>query len=154
MRILAVAILILCAACARYEMVPDLNTPECRRKPLSSRMRLIRADSSAPPGVLQGRLIADPSGQPPQIAAVSIVGSPRGLGAGVDSGGRFRVRGIAPGRHLVLARAVGFASAADSVTVPLPRSTELEIVLIPQVIDGPCSGLVVVQARKPWWRFW
>jgi RNA polymerase sigma factor (sigma-70 family) len=88
-----------------------------------------------PEAVITGRVVRDDTGEPVPGAHVYLPRGPwwiestawRGAFAGDD--GRFELRGVAPGRHRVLARAPGMASARRDQTavVDAGRTVEIEI---------------------------
>jgi hypothetical protein len=69
-----------------------------------------------------------------------------------DSSGRFHMRGVAPGRHDILIRAVSFHAHRDTIVVSASAGAVIELGMEPMVLDG-CPGFMVVVERKRVWRW-
>ena len=79
-------------------------------------------------GEIGGRVVASDSGRPiVQGAEVSI----RRLGKSAlsDSSGRFRLKDVPPGQHLVLVRAIGFSAESSTVTIDFDEVVSWDVVL-------------------------
>src|SRR5687767_12668078 len=70
--------------------------------------------------VISGRAVDGADGTPVALATIVILNAASGdtlSGAIADNDGRFRIRGLAPGRYLIHANFVGFQSAQSNVLV-------------------------------------
>ena len=79
-------------------------------------------------GEIAGRVVASDSGRPAvQGAEVSI----RRLGKSAlsDSSGRFRLKDVPPGQHVVVMRAIGFRAESSTVTIDFDEVVSRDIVL-------------------------
>ena len=107
-----------------------------------------------PEATIVGRVVRDDTGEPVPLAHVFLPQGPRGIestswrGTFTDDNGRFRIDQVAPGRHVVFARAEGMVSAQRGTPVSVDAgqtSEEIEIRLEPgSVLRG-----VVVQDGRP-----
>lgn len=79
-------------------------------------------------GEISGRVLAADSGRPPIVGAeVSIArASARAV---TDSSGRFRLKDVPVGEHLVVLRAIGFQADSSKVMVDRDESVSMEVVL-------------------------
>jgi len=83
---------------------------------------------SAAQGEISGRVLAPDSGRPPiQGAEASI--SKLGRRVLSDSSGRFRLKDIPPGQHVVVLRAIGFRSESSTVTIDFDEVVSWDVVL-------------------------
>jgi hypothetical protein len=149
-------------ACARTTWVneldvPGLCPPDARRYAPAPILRWVAVDAAATDDAipsLRVRVVARDDERTLAGAAVLVESSPR-VGRMSDSAGvaRFDTT-IAPGRYALLTRRIGFHPRRDSVTLPGAPGTMLEVPLEPALTDGPCSGLVAVRVRRPWWHWW
>jgi RNA polymerase sigma factor (sigma-70 family) len=107
-----------------------------------------------PEATIVGRVIRDDTGEPVPGALVFLPPGPpgrettAGRGAFTDAQGRFRIDRVAPGRHLVVARAEHVAAPARATPVVIDAgqtSAEIEIRLEP----GATVRGVVREAGKP-----
>ena len=107
-----------------------------------------------PEAVIAGRVVRDDTGAPVPQAYVFVPGGPRGTestplrGAMTDSSGRFRIGGVAAGRHLVFARAAGLVDTTRGTPVVVgvgQSSVEIEI----RVEAGSTIRGKVVDHGKP-----
>jgi len=79
-------------------------------------------------GEITGRVLAADSGRPPVVGAeVSIARAQKR--ALTDSSGRFRLRDVPVGEHLVMLRAIGFAAESSKVMINPDESVSMELVL-------------------------
>lgn len=140
------------ASCARYELVPDYESPECTEYhgPPTSGLLEVKRAPTAPIDSITGRVTARGSGLPVQYAAV-VVDSNRARRAITDSGGRFAVP-AAPGTHQLMIQRIGYYRY--STTFRFTPRTELVVTLAEMMLDGPCSGFGLVAVKKPWWKMW
>jgi hypothetical protein len=69
-----------------------------------------------------------------------------------DAHGDFRFDSLAPGRYALRIRAIGFRPWQDTVRVVPEARPAFQIELVPDTLDGPCSGIFQVRVRKPWWK--
>lgn len=79
-------------------------------------------------GEITGRVVASDTGRPPiQGADVSI----RRLGKATlsDSSGRFRLKDVPPGQHVVVMRAIGFRAESSTVTIDSNEVVSWDVVL-------------------------
>jgi hypothetical protein len=156
--LLGASVLTVAAACTRHAWVNELDVPGlCPADSLVRRPAPpVRIQPSALPegAMLVARVVDAEDGSPVAQAMVYLETVPR-IGRIADSTGVARLdTAPAPGRYLLHARRIGFEPRRDSVTLPLPAGTVLEVPLRRTLLDGPCSGLVAVRIRKPWWKWW
>ena len=157
--LLGASVLALVAACSRHEWVNELDVPGlCPADSLARARRAppLRVHSSPLPegAAFLARVLDAADGSPVAQAMVYLETVPR-IGRIADSTGVIRLdTTLTPGRYLLHARRIGFEPRRDSVTLPLPAGTALEVPLRRTVLDGRCSGLAAVRVRKPWWKWW
>jgi hypothetical protein len=72
---------------------------------------------------------------------------PNGPTVRTAADGRFTFGDVAPGRHAVVMRRIGFESLRDSITVPV--TGELRIEAQQSMLDGGCEGLGAVRTAIP-----
>lgn len=97
-------------------------------------------------GHLQGQVISAEDGNPVTSAEVRLEGTD--LGALTDLQGRYRIRDMPPGEHVLVIRSLGFAArTVTGVTVRPDETTELDVTLETAAVD--IGGLTVTaeQAR-------
>ena len=82
--------------------------------------------------VLEGRVTSE--GHPVPLANVGVAGTPYGAAAGQD--GMYRITGVPPGRHRVIASAVGFRTKEMQVTLADGATATLNFELEETVIEG------------------
>src|SRR5688572_19391723 len=80
------------------------------------------------PGEISGRVVAADSGRPPLQGVEASIAK---LGRTVlsDSSGRFRLKDLPPGEHLVVMRAIGFRSESSKVYIDLDEVVSWDVVL-------------------------
>jgi len=71
-----------------------------------------------------------------------------------DSLGRFQFEGIPAGTYSFVARHTDFEATRDSIVVPRAGGLRVDAQLRHRANDGACSGYVMVEVRKPWWKLW
>ena len=72
---------------------------------------------------------------------------PNGPTTRTAADGRFTFGDVAPGRHAVVMRRIGFESLRDSITVPI--AGHLRIEAQQSMLDGGCDGLGEVRTANP-----
>ena len=72
---------------------------------------------------------------------------PNGPTTQTAADGRFTFGDVAPGRHAVVMRRIGFESLRDSITVPL--AGQLRIEAQQSMLDGGCEGFGEVRTANP-----
>lgn len=141
--------------CARYEMVPDYLTPECRNRvaPRSAMSVDTVSVDSAMSGIVTGQVRSEyePGGM--SATVVMIESDPR-RAVTTDTSGRFSFADVPAGRYRFSARRLGYLPASDSIRVVPGRGVHVRVDLRPLMNDGPCSGFGAVRVRKPWWKVW
>ncbi len=75
-----------------------------------------------------------------------------------DPAGRFQLTGLAPGKHVVVAKRIGFEPARRTVRVQAGKAATLELVLSPKALelaDSPSSepGRIWRSAGPGWLRY-
>jgi hypothetical protein len=142
------------SSCARYQWVPDYESPECAdyRGPPFSGLMEITSSPTAAPGFVAGRIVGRITARPVQ-GAVILLDTDSLHSVTTQGDGRFAIA-ASPGRHRLLVRRIGYYGYASSVTLPFPQPSEVVITLAETVLDGPCSGFGMVQVKKPWWKIW
>jgi hypothetical protein len=142
-------------ACARYEWVPDYETPACAssRRPTSTRPIATEPDSAAANGSLRGRAIVSDSKHAIPGASVTLLADPQRK-ATTDSLGTFTFTDVPPGTYVLRTRRIGYRTRTDTLHLAHAGSTSFVLTLDQQVFDGPCSGFAAVRVRKPWWKLW
>ena len=98
---------------------------------------LIPAAAAQPSGAVTGRVTNGETGRP--LPSVNVIVESTGDGAqprGTSTGpqGRFAVDGLAPGRYVVRARFVGFASRSREVEVSAAESVGVRFALAPRTV--------------------
>ncbi len=85
-------------------------------------------------GAITGRVVDGATGTPISGAQVRILGT--GQGAATDTGGRFRVREVRPGRWTVTVTRIGYRQGRrDSVAVVGGEVARLELVMAPVAVE-------------------
>jgi len=142
------------ASCARYQWVPDYESPECAEfhGPPTSGLTEITSVPGAAPGVVAGRIRARGAAVPVQ-GAVVLLDADSAHRVTTQDDGRFAIA-ASRGTHRLFVRRIGFYTYVTSVTLPFPQPSEVVITLAETVLDGPCSGFGMVQVKKPWWKIW
>ncbi len=147
---------ILLVACSRYQYVNELDTPECKNRPQPEYVNggPIPDTSSDSTAWLRGMVVRMDNGEPLGGAQVKIRDGDSSFVL-TDSMGQFALagrlhRGLV---HLDVSR-VGFYRYSDSIMTPLAPGVRWRIALAVFAFDGPCSGLLMVRVRKPWWKLW
>ena len=79
-------------------------------------------------GEISGRVLAADSGRPPIVGAEVSVARAR-MRVLTDSSGRFRLKDLPVGEHLVVLRAIGFQAESSKVMVDRDESVSMEVVL-------------------------
>ena len=156
-------VLLLAAACFRYEeQMRPLRPDECPPEP-PSRSYSHHVDDADNPGVIRGRIRAAPlprsastvadSAMPP-LSAVRVIVDQLHRTTESDSAGRYRIDSVAPGRYAVRILRVGYRARIDTVIVPPRNGVVWDFALEPQVLDG-CPGFIgVVERRRVWHWPW
>ncbi len=85
----------------------------------------VKAQESRRTGVVAGRVVDSATGQTRAGASVSVAGTTRGVIA--DSLGRFAIDGLAPGRVVLQARLLGYATTEQRVTIVANDTARVEI---------------------------
>ncbi len=93
---------------------------------------------------LSGRVLVESTEDP--IAGVEISIAGQEVSARSDSGGRFALRGIRPGRHVVLLRAIGFSEYSTTLHFFGGQEIETDFALVPL---GQSLAKVEVKATPP-----
>jgi hypothetical protein len=93
---------------------------------------------------LSGRVLVESTEDP--IAGVEISIAGHTVSARSDSGGRFALRGIRPGRHVVLLRAIGFSEYSTTLHFFGGQEIETDFALVPL---GQSLAEVEVKATPP-----
>jgi hypothetical protein len=150
-------LLALAGSCARYQWVPVGEQPECRNRkptPPAGIIAIVNSNRSAAGASLVGRVSEQSTGRSIPGAQVILERGERTT-ANSDTAGRFVVTGVPSGRYRVTVRSLGFEVPSDSISLPLPDSSEVDVQLVVATInDGGCDGFAMVRVRKPWWRIW
>jgi hypothetical protein len=153
---LALAFLIV--SCTRYEWRNELDAPgRCPPRRDTSKISLIRfhdADLAGLPGTVTGHVTERVAGTPLTGAHVRLAAGVETYAATTDASGSFRFDSVSPGRYLVEVQRIAYESVHDTITVAPAKPLSFDGVLVPAVLDGPCSGFMSVRVRKPWWKFW
>ena len=79
-------------------------------------------------GEISGRVLAADSGRPPIVGVEVSIARAR-LRVLTDSSGRFRLKDVPVGEHLVALRAIGFQAESSKVMVERDESVSMEVVL-------------------------
>lgn len=79
-------------------------------------------------GEISGRVLAPDSGRPPIQGAEASISRPR-RSALSDSSGRFRLKDVPPGQHVVVVRAIGFRTESSTVTIDFDEVVSWDVVL-------------------------
>ena len=147
---------ILFVACSRYQYVNELDTPECKSRP---QVEYVKASSIPDPSSdstrwLRGVVVRMDNGEPLPGAQVKIRDGDSSMVLS-DSIGQFALAGpVHRGSvHLDISR-LGFYRYSDTIMTPLAPGVRWRVALAVFVNDGPCSGLLMVRVRKPWWKLW
>jgi Carboxypeptidase regulatory-like domain len=153
-----IAVVVLLAACSRYEWVPDYLGPECATPhgvpPAYAGPPIkVQAATPASPGAIAGSVTQAETGLPLGGARIALSTVPA-IGAITDSVGRFEIRDVPPGRYAIAIRRLGFTTTRDSIVIPAEGGLRLAAELQMAALDGPCSGFGLVRVRKPWWKLW
>ena len=90
-------------------------------------LAIIPSWAAAQQGTITGHVTDVATHQPVPSAQIVVVGTTRGAVAGPD--GSYRINGVAPGRVLVRAQRIGYASATDTVSVTADQSTTVDFAL-------------------------
>lgn len=93
---------------------------------------------------LSGRVLVESTEDP--IAGVEISIAGQAVSVRSDSGGRFALRGIRPGRHVVLLRAIGFSEYSTTLHFFGGQEIETDFALVPL---GQSLAKVEVKATPP-----
>ena len=133
-----------CSRPAHYEPVPCQPAPS-----LAHPMRV--SSSSDVNGALSGIVRNDATEQP--LANAIVLLRPGRQAVRADSAGRFKFVGVAPGRHFIEARQVGYRIRGDSLNVPEHLGVRVDLWLDPIPTDE-CGAVVTLVPRRPWWKFW
>jgi hypothetical protein len=98
-------------------------------------------------GEIAGRVVAADSGRPPVQGVEAAIAK---LGRTVlgDSSGRFRLKDLPPGEHLVMLRAIGFRSESSKVFIDRDETVSWEVALTRAT--GTVLAERVVEAKEPW----
>lgn len=104
---------------------------------------LTQAVGAQPSGRVEGRVVAEGSGQSIPGATVRVRGA--GVGAAADIDGRFVLADVAAGEARLIVSAVGFAPSEMRVTVRSGASVWVEAVLAEETLE---TGAVVVTATR------
>lgn len=141
-------------SCARYQWVPDYESPECveNHGPPTSGLTEITSVAAAAPGFVTGHIVARSTALPVE-GAVIMLDAESLHRVTTSRDGRF-VIASGPGTHRILVRRIGYYTYVTSVTLPFPQPSEVTIRLAEAVLDGPCSGFGMVRVKKPWWKIW
>lgn len=103
---------------------------------------VLSAPYQAPkPGVIQGEVRSERTGEPVPFAVVEVAGSLVPLVASADSLGRYQLRGIPAGRQLLRARGIDHSALEIELLVPSGREVRVDFTLRLQPVALP--GLVV-----------
>ncbi|HYE57655.1 MAG TPA: TonB-dependent receptor, partial [Rhodothermales bacterium] len=100
--------------------------------------------ASAQGGSVVGHVRSD--GAPVPFATVSVQGSTRARGTAADPEGRYRLAGLAPGRYMLVASSVGYASQARTVTVAAGRTDTLDFELAEAAFES--EGITVTATMQ------
>jgi carboxypeptidase family protein len=95
---------------------------------------------------VEGVVLAREANTPLPEAGVWI-DPPNGPTTRTAADGRFTFGDVAPGRHAVLMRRIGYKSLRDSITVPV--AGQLRIEAQQSMLDGGCEGLGEVRTANP-----
>ena len=148
---------LLCASCARYEYVNELDVPGL----CPTRAERERAAPGGPPavrragtpGTLTGVVTDAGSGTPLVGAAVGFASAAaRPAVTGTD--GVFVLGDVAPGPHELVIRRLGYEARRVPLSAPDSAGLVLTVRLQPAGFDGPCSGFAMTRVRKGRWWFW
>jgi hypothetical protein len=161
----AIVIAALLSACVRHEYVNELHVPglcppeEDRRIARDRQPPIIYERIAASPSdSLRGRVVeSDITGhemtdRPVLAAVVALQGTRQSVLT--DSAGHFAIAVPSEGPFVLNVRRVGSMPRAETFPGPLSPDSSVVIALRTVVMDGPCSGLVAVPVRKPWWKWW
>ncbi len=91
---------------------------------------LIPASGYAQQGTVTGQVVAQPTGEPIEGAAVSIQDTD--LQAATSGGGQFRIEGVPAGTRVVQARLDGYEAQGRAVSVPIGDAAEVRLELEPK----------------------
>ena len=129
-RIVCAACILVCAvACARANPASARPASTCSL-PVS---RVVDTDSLGVDGhSVVGRVVAKNDGEPLTEATVSLLADAVRSQV-TDSTGAFQFERLPSGRYRLVARRIGYRSAADSVTLPIRHPIEIQ--LVPSVED-------------------
>ena len=152
-----VGLAVLAAACNRYEVAPGYEAaastpapPECFKRPGSITPEQIR-DSTARDSTIAGRVL-DEHGRPVRSALVTLT-SDSERRVSTDTTGRFQIAKPTSGRYRLDVRALGYNLASAEITVSEGAPQVYAVILPELMFDGPCSA-IVLQVKKPWWKWW
>jgi len=156
---LLAAVMIGPLACARYEWLPDDQTPVCRNYAFESHGPTSLAPLATEPaavgdsGTLHGRAIAVYNRLPVPGASVTLLTDPQRKTT-TDSLGTFTFTDVPPGTYVLRTRRIGYRARTDTLHLARGDGTSFVLTLDQQVLDGSCSGFMAVRIRKPWWKLW
>jgi iron complex outermembrane receptor protein len=84
-------------------------------------------------GSISGRVIA---ASPDSVLGTTLVSVDNGLvNVQTDAEGRFQLSGLAPGKHVVIAKRIGYAPLRRSVRVETGAETTVDLVLVPKAME-------------------
>ena len=144
-------------ACARYEMVPASRVRSLCPRPEPAAPERLDSLAHAPGepvalGAVAGYVVG-PGARPLPGAQVTIGGA-GGRVLATDSAGRFEAAGFTSRRYEIAVRQIGLRTRRDTVALPLAVPVVIALATNTLTLDGFCSGIYFVRARKPWWKVW
>ncbi|MCU0626223.1 MAG: carboxypeptidase-like regulatory domain-containing protein [Gemmatimonadaceae bacterium] len=100
-------------------------------------------------GSVVGRIARQHSGA--AIGAATLILLPGGAETRADGAGAFRSDSVPAGRHVLVARSIGFRIRRDTLFVPDAGGLRVAVAL-DMVACDECPGNMLVRVRRPWWR--
>ena len=94
-------------------------------------------------GSIVGRVIVPGADSPGAISLLSI--DEGAINVQTDSDGRFHLSGLAPGKHVLVAKRIGFQPLRRTVRVETGKETEVELLLSPAALE--LAELTVIGTR-------
>ena len=153
-RCIAVATLVLLIGCHRSV---GLDRPAAETAPESWPVGNLHQEQDAQlTSVVVGAVIAagapQSGGQPLPSTVVSIAALDREVRT--DESGRFRLDSVPAGRHLLVARRIGYQPLRDSISVAPDSGVRVRIVLASSPTEPSCDLVIVARQDRRWWWPW